>query len=44
MIYVSENEEAFCREVQMHFGSSLPVRFTEKVMGAFSRCLQPKMI
>ena len=35
-IYVSKNE-AVCCEVQTHFGSSRFVRFTEKVLGAFSR-------
>jgi len=35
-IYVFKNE-AVCCEVQTHFGSSRFVRFTEKVLGAFSR-------
>ena len=34
---------AVCCWVQTHFGSSLPARFTEKVLGAFSRFMCPKM-
>jgi len=40
-IYVSKNE-AVCREVQTYFGSSVPARFTEKVMGSFSRFVRSK--
>jgi len=40
-IYASKNE-AVCREVQTHFGSSLPARFPE-VLGALSRFMRPKM-
>ena len=42
MIYVSENK-VVCSEVQTHFGSSLPESFAEKVLGAYSRFLRPKM-
>jgi len=41
-IYVSKNE-AVCREIQMHFRSSPLARFTEKVLGAISRFMCPKM-
>jgi len=41
-IYASKNEVVCC-EVQMHFGNSLPARFTEKVVGALSRFMRPKM-
>ena len=41
-IYVSKNE-VVCSEVQTHFGSSLPTSFAEKVLGAYSRFLCPKM-
>ena len=41
-IYVSENE-VVCSKVQMHFGRSLPTIFAEKVLGAYSRFLHPKM-
>ena len=41
MIYASINE-ADCREYQTHFGSSLPARFTKKVLGAFPRFVCPK--
>ena len=34
--------EAVCCEIQMHFGSSLPVRFTEKVVGAITRFMRQK--
>jgi len=40
-IYASKNE-AVCREIQTHFGSSLPVSFTEKVVGAIPRFVRPK--
>ena len=40
-IFASKNE-GICREVQMHFGSSLPAGFTEKVVGAISRFMCPK--
>jgi len=40
-IYVPKNE-AVCPEVQTHFGSSLPARFTE-VLGAITRFVRPKM-
>jgi len=39
-IYMSKNE-AVVREVQTHFGSSLPASFAEKVMGAFPRFMRP---
>jgi len=39
---VSKNE-AVCREVQTHFGSSLTASFTEQVLGAISRFVRPKM-
>jgi len=42
LIFASGNE-AVCCEVQTHFQSSLPVRFTEKVMGAIPRFVRPKM-
>jgi len=41
-IYAFKNE-AVCREVQTHFGSSLPASFTEKVLGAIPRFVSPKM-
>jgi len=41
-IYASKNE-AVCCEVQTRFGSSLPARFTEKVLGAIPRFMCPKM-
>jgi len=41
-IYAFKNE-AVCHEVQTHFGSSLPARFTEKVLGAIPRFVSPKM-
>ena len=41
MIYVSKNE-AVCREVQMHSGSSLTASFTEKVLGAIPRFVRPQ--
>jgi len=40
-IYVSCNEVVFC-DVQTHLGSFRLARFTEKVLGAFSRFLHPK--
>ena len=40
-IYASKNE-AVCREVETHFGSSPLARFTEKVLGAISRFMCPK--
>jgi len=40
-IYASKNE-AVCREIQTHFGSSLPASFTEKVVGAIPRFVRPK--
>jgi len=40
-IYMLKNE-AVCREVHTHFASSLPARFTEKLLGAFSRFMRPK--
>jgi len=39
--YASKNE-AVCREVQTHFGSSPFARFTEKVLGAISRFMRLK--
>jgi len=42
MICASENE-AVCCEIQTHFESSLPARFTEKVLGAIPRFMCPKM-
>jgi len=41
MIYAPQNED-FCFEVHTHFGSSLPARFTEKVMGTLSQFMRPK--
>jgi len=38
---VSTNE-AVCCEIQTHFGSSPPPRFTEKVLHRFSRFMCPK--
>jgi len=35
--------DAVCREIQMHFGSSLPVSFTEKVVGAIPQFVHAKM-
>jgi len=35
--------EAVCREIQTHSGSSLPARFTEKFLEKFSRFMCPKM-
>jgi len=40
-ICASKNE-AVCCEVQAQFGSSLPARFTEKVLGAIPRFVRPK--
>jgi len=40
-IFASKNEGIF-REVQTHFGSSLPASFTEKVLGAISLVVRPK--
>ena len=40
-ISVPENE-AVCCEVQTHFGTSLPPRFTEKVVGTIPRFVRPK--
>jgi len=40
-ICASKNESV-CREVQTNFGSSLPPRFTEKVVGAIPRFVRPK--
>jgi len=40
-IFASKNE-AVCLKVQTHFRSSLRARFTEKVLGAFSRFMRPK--
>jgi len=34
---------AVCHGVQTHFGSSLPANFAEKVLGAYSQFLRPKM-
>jgi len=34
-IYASKSE-AVCREIQTHFGRSLPASFTEKVLGTIS--------
>jgi len=36
-IFASKNE-GICREVQTHFGISLPASFTEKVLGNFISC------
>jgi len=41
-IFASKNE-AVDNEVETHFGSSLPANFEEKVHGALSRLLRPKM-
>jgi len=41
-IFASKNEVVCCW-VPTHFRSSLPVRFTEKVMGAFSRFIRSKV-
>ena len=41
IIYAPQNE-AVCFEVHTHFASSLPVRFTEKVMGVRSRFMRAK--
>ena len=35
--FYGSKDKAVCFDVHAHFGSSLPVRFTEKVMGACSR-------
>jgi len=40
-IFGSQNQ-GVCFEVHTHFGSSLPVTFTEKVVGACSRYMRPK--
>ena len=40
--FASKNE-AVCLGVQTHFGSSLPASFAEKVLGAYSRFLRPKI-
>jgi len=40
-ICASKNK-AVCCEVQTYFGSSLPPRFTEKVLGAIPRFVRPK--
>jgi len=40
-IYVPQSEGIFF-EINTHFASSLPVRFTEKVMDAVSRFMRPK--
>jgi len=40
-IYASKNE-AVCHGVQTHFGSSLPVSFLEKVLGAIPPFVHPK--
>jgi len=39
----SSKNEAVCREIQAHFESILPARFTEKVLGAIPRFMCPKM-
>ena len=41
MIFASKNE-AVCREVLTHFGSSPHSRFTKRFHGAFSRFMRPK--
>jgi len=41
-VYKVCREGSFCFEVHTHFGSSLPVTFTEKVMGACSWFMRPK--
>jgi len=41
-IYASKNE-AVRHEVQTNFGRCPPARFTEKVLGAISRFMRPKM-
>jgi len=41
-IYASKNE-AVSREILTHFRSFLPARFTEKVLGAFSQFMRPKI-
>jgi len=40
-IFVFKNE-AVCREVQMHFGSSPHSRFPKRFLGAFSQFMRPK--
>jgi len=40
-IYACKNE-AICREVETHFGSSPLARFTEKVLGSISRFMRAK--
>jgi len=40
-MYLFKNK-AVCYEVQTHFGSFRLARFTEKVVGAFSRFMRPK--
>jgi len=39
----TSKSEAVCREIQTHFGSFPPVRFTEKVVGAIPQFMCPKM-
>jgi len=41
MIYVSKNE-AVCCEVETHFGSFPLGRYTEKILGTYSRFICPK--
>jgi len=41
-ICASKNETV-CLDVQMHFGSFPPPKFTEKVLDKFSRFVCPKM-
>jgi len=38
----ASKNEAVCREVQMHSGTSLPASFTEKVVGVNPRFMRPK--
>jgi len=40
-IFASKNEGT-SSEVQTHFGSSLPARFTGKLLGEISRVMHPK--
>jgi len=39
----ASKREAVCREIQTHFGSSLPGSFTEKVVGAIPQFMRPKL-
>jgi len=39
----ASKSETVCCEIQMHFGSSLPASFTEKVVGAIPQFMRPKV-